>query len=182
MAAEFTGTGHQSTGDFTTSAGLTLVTASCPACRLAFTVTVLDSEGRAEDLPVTAFGPYEGTRAATLPPGTHYLKVDADSAWTVRLGPPPGGAPADLPQAYAGRGDRLEGPFTATGTLRLEGSHTGAGHFIVRVLDADGGLVDLPFNTAGEHRSTATSRLHGPGPYYLDVTALGAWTLRLAGE
>ncbi|MGG8407709.1 hypothetical protein ACM614_14355, partial [Streptomyces sp. 12297] len=179
--AEFAGSGHQVTKDFTAREGLALVAASCPACRQSFTVTVFDAGGQPEAVPVIAFGPYEGTRGAALRQGGHYLKVEADAAWTVRISYPRGADPAGLPRTYKGRGDRLEGPFAAGGTLRIEGAHTGQGNFIVHVLGADGSLLDLPFNAVGDHRATATTRLHGPGPYYVDVQARGEWTLRLSG-
>ena len=78
------------------------------------------------------------------------------------------------------RGDELVGPYAVHGGYRITANDTGAGRFIVTVLDAAGQRVDVPITAADDYSGSVTESGAAPGDYYLQVNSRGVWSLTIA--
>ena len=80
----------------------------------------------------------------------------------------------------SGSGDDVR-TFTATGSaLRVFSmSYSGQSNFIVKLLDGDGGYVELLANEIGSYSGKKTATLR-TGKYVLDITASGPWTIDIS--
>lgn len=177
---KLSGTGQQATKRFTVTEGLAVFRSTCSACKTNFIVTLLDSSGQAKDVLVNAIGTYNGSKGVGMSAGSYRLTIQADSAWTITLTQPRRQAAVSLPHTYSGKGDRIVGPFTANHAATLRGTHRGKANFIVTVLDGKGDLQNLPFNQVGNFNGSTVTQMISGGPYYLNVTADGTWTLKLS--
>ncbi|TQK49877.1 hypothetical protein FBY35_0153 [Streptomyces sp. SLBN-118] len=177
---KLSGTGQQATSRFTVAEGLAVFRSTCSACKTNFIVTLLDSSGQTKDLLVNAIGTYNGSKGVGMSAGSYRLTIQADSAWTITITQPRHQAAVSLPHTYSGKGDRIVGPFTANHAATLRGTHRGKANFIVTVLDAKGDLQNLPFNQVGNFNGSTVTQMISGGPYYLNVTADGTWTLKLS--
>ena len=175
------GTGQEVTEEFALTGGLAVVRSECVSCTENFIVEVLDDRRQVKDLVVNRTGSYEGTKGVGVSAGDHVLQVNADAPWTVEITQPgdPSSAAA-LPQSWSGSGDRLEGPFDADQVVTVAATHTGDSNFVVAVIDARGRAQDLVFNEISDFEGSAVARMRSEGPYYVNVTAEGAWSLTLS--
>lgn len=174
------GTGQEVTEEFALTGGLTVVRSECASCTENFIVELLDDQRQVKDLVVNRVGSYEGTKGVGVSAGDHVLQVNANAPWTVEI-TQPGNQPsaAPLPQTWSGNGDRLEGPFAADQVVTVTANHTGDSNFVVAVIDARGRAQDLVFNEIRDFEGSAVARMPGEGPYYVNVTSEGDWTLTL---
>ncbi|MFF0087664.1 hypothetical protein ACFYR1_49790 [Streptomyces canus] len=179
-AIRLTGRGKQATRAFTVTEGLAVFHSTCSSCSANFAVELLDSSGQTKDLLVNNIGAYGGSKAEGLNAGRYRLDVTADTAWSVTVTQPRHRSAAALPQTYQGKGDQVKGPFDADHAAKIQGTNRGQGNFAVEVLDADGALQDLPFNEIGTFNGSAVSQMINGGPYYVNVTSDGTWTLQLS--
>ncbi|MGP4009186.1 hypothetical protein [Streptomyces sp. 4N124] len=174
------GKGQQATETFTVTDGLAVFHSTCSGCEANFIVELLDSSGQLKDLLVNTIGAYDGSRAQGLSAGRYRLSMQADAAWTVTITQPRHESADSLPHMYQGKGDQVEGPFTADHAATLRGEHHGQENFAVTVLDTDGDLQDLAFNEIGTFRGSTVTQMISDGPYYLNITADGTWTLHVS--
>ncbi|GGT19021.1 hypothetical protein GCM10010271_22780 [Streptomyces kurssanovii] len=177
---ELSGTGDQVTKPFALTGGLAVLRAECPSCKGDFIVELLDEKHQVKDVVADRVGPYSGSRAAGVRGGDHVLLVDADAPWSVEITQPGARPAAELPQSSTGSGDRVEGPFAADKRMVVRATHSGGNDFAVTVLDAKGRAQDLVFNEAGEFDGSSVAQMISAGPYYVNVTADGDWTLDLS--
>jgi hypothetical protein len=174
------GTGQQVTQHFTVTDGIAVFRSTCSACTAVFSVELLDSTGRTKDLLVAGIGGYDGSKGEGLSAGDYILKVDADTAWTITISQPRNQPAASLPQTYKGKGDSLVGPFEAANAVALKGTNAGEGVFAVEILDVHGAVQDLPFASIGSFSGSTVSQMFNGGPYFLNVSSDGTWTLDLS--
>ncbi|GGW73291.1 hypothetical protein [Streptomyces xantholiticus] len=174
------GTGQEVTEPFALTGGLAVVRSECPSCTDDFIVELLDDRRQVQDLVVNRIGSYEGTKGVAASAGDHVLQVNADAPWTVEITQPGDQPAAALPQTWAGSGDRMQGPFEADRVVTVAAANTGDGNFVVTVVDADGRSQDLVFNESGNFAGSAVARMTSEGPYYVNVTSEGEWTLALS--
>ncbi|MDT9691456.1 hypothetical protein Q5762_24565 [Streptomyces sp. P9(2023)] len=179
-AIRLSGQGKKATQSFTVTDGLAVFRSTCSSCSANFIVTLLDSSGRTKDLLVNTIGAYDGSKAEGLSAGSYRLNITGDAAWSVTITQPRNQPAVALPQTYEGEGDQVRGPFDADHAVEVQGANTGRGNFIVVVLDAEGGTQDLAFNEIGTFNGSTVSQMFGGGPYYINVTSDGTWTLRLS--
>lgn len=177
---KLSGTGQRVTERFTVTDGLAVIRSACDDCREDFIVELLDDESQVLDVVVDRVGSYSGSRAVGMTKGEYRLQIDADAAWTVDITQPRNEPAADLPVAYAGDEDRVEGPFTAVRAAEVAGAHSGGGTFVVTLLNARGLVQDLVFNEAGGFDGSTVAQMADEGPYYVNVTAEGDWSLRIS--
>ena len=80
---------------------------------------------------------------------------------------------------FHGNGDDVQS-FTASGDgIRIfDMSYSGSSNFAIWLEDNQGNHIDLLVNKIGSYEGKKSEHL-GPGTYYLDVTASGAWTVDL---
>ncbi|MEW2636004.1 hypothetical protein AB0903_31285 [Streptomyces sp. NPDC048389] len=174
------GTGQEVTDEFALTDGLAVVRSECVSCTGNFIVEILDDRRQVKDLVVNRTGSYEGSKGVGVSAGDHVLQVDADAPWTVEITQP--GVPssaAALPQSWSGSSDRLEGPFEADRAVTVAATHTGDGTFVVTVVDSEGRAQDLVFNEIRDFGGSAVARMRSEGPYYVNVTSEGTWSLTL---
>jgi hypothetical protein len=172
------GTGQEVTEKFALTGGLAVVRSECVSCTGDFIVEILDDRRQVKDLVVDRTGSYEGSKGVGASAGDHVLQVIADAAWTVEIAQPgdPSSAAA-LPQNWSGSGDRLEGPFDADQAVTVAATHTGDSDFVVSVIDAKGRPQDLVFNETRDFEGSAVARMRSEGPYYVNVSSEGNWSL-----
>jgi hypothetical protein len=169
------------TEQFALTGGLAVVRSECVSCTEDFIVEVLDDRRQVKDLVVDRTGSYEGSKGVGVSAGNHVLQVDADAPWTVEITQPGDPSPAaELPQSRSGSGDRLEGPFDAGQVVTVAATHTGDSNFVVSVIDAKGRPQDLVFNETRDFAGSAVARMRSEGPYYVNVSSEGSWTLSLS--
>ncbi|MFF3287245.1 hypothetical protein [Streptomyces sp. NPDC003023] len=173
------GTGQEVTEEFALTEGLAVMRSECPSCTENFIVELLDDERQVKDLVVNRIGSYEGTKGVEAKAGNHVVQVNADAPWTVEITQPGDQPAAALPQEWSGSGDRLEGPFDADHVVTVAGTNTGSGNFVVTVIDAKGRAQDLVYNEIGNFEGSTVARMTSQGPYYVNVTSEGDWTLTL---
>ncbi|MGN9791028.1 hypothetical protein ACTMTU_07970 [Streptomyces sp. OZ13] len=177
---ELSGTGDQVTKPFALTGGLAVLRAECPSCKGNFIVELLDDKQQVRDVVANRVGPYSGSRAAGVQAGDHALLVDADAPWSVEITQPRDRPAAELPQSSTGSGDHVIGPFAADKTVAVRATHSAGNDFAVTVLDAKGRAQDLVFNETGDFDGAAVAQMASAGPYYVNVTADGDWTLELS--
>ncbi len=87
-----------------------------------------------------------------------------------------GGARA---QNASGTGQRASELFPLSAGLAVfELEHQGSGAFTVRLLDREGGLVEVLAEAQGPFRGSKAVRIPRAGEYLYDVRANGAWSIR----
>ncbi|HEV2130181.1 MAG TPA: hypothetical protein VGR27_03735 [Longimicrobiaceae bacterium] len=83
-------------------------------------------------------------------------------------------------QNISGTGQQATDLFTLpAGLATFEIEHEGEGAFAVRLLDEQGELIDNLASTTGPFRGSRAVRVPRPGRYLVDVSATGAWSIRL---
>ncbi|MFJ3100508.1 hypothetical protein [Streptomyces sp. NPDC086835] len=177
---ELSGTGDQVTKPFALTGGLAVLKVECPSCKENFIVELLDDDQQVKDVVANRVGAYSGSRAAGVQDGDHVLLVDADAPWSVEITQPRDRPAAELPQSSTGSGDQVEGPFAADKRVVVRATHSGGTDFVVTVLDVKGRVQDLVFNEVGDFDGSAVAQMINAGPYYLNVTADGDWTVDLS--
>ena len=177
---KLSGKGQTLSDKFTAAGGLAILHATCAHCS-SFSVEILDSAGKTVDLPVTSFlAAYDGFEAEGLDAGTYQLKVSADSAWTATITQPRGTAAVKLPQSYQGKGDQVLGPLDADGPFKIAATSTGDSAFLIEALDEEGKVKDLPATEFGKYDGATMAQPFGSGQYYLQITGLGSWTVKVS--
>ncbi|MFF9196826.1 hypothetical protein ACF09L_16630 [Streptomyces sp. NPDC014779] len=174
------GRGQRASETFTMTEGLGIFRSKCSGCSANFIVELLDSSGQTKDVLVNAIGSYDGSKAVGLDAGRYRLNVTADAAWSITITQPRNERAAKLPQTYKGKGDQVVGPFDADHAVEMQGAYKGQSNFIVVVLDAAGAVQDAAFNEIGSFDGSTVAQMLGGGPYFVNVTADGSWTLRLS--
>lgn len=177
---ELSGTGDQVTKPFALTGGLAVLRVECPSCKGNFIVELLDDNQQVKDVVANRVGAYSGSRAAGVQAGDHVLLVGADAPWRVEITQPRDQQAAELPQSATGSGDRVVGPFAADKTVAVRATHSKGNDFVLTVLDAKGRAQDLVFNETGAFDGAAVAQMTSAGPYYINVTADGDWTLELS--
>lgn len=136
-----------------------------------------DAAGNLIDVAANQQGP--GTGASYFPePGTYYLQVNALGAWTVSVVHIPN-VPTLISSTgtiYRGNGARNTRPFSAVGPWEIQWYASGD-VFQVYLYDGNGSLVDVAANQLGA--GSGASYQPRAGTYYLQVNALGTWTVRI---
>ncbi len=142
-----------------------------------FALYLHDGSGDLVDVAASQMG--SGSGSSFFPkPGTYYFQVNTLGPWSLRIvhatiGP----TPIDrAPAVHQGNGIRSTHPFTATGPWELQWEASGD-YFGVYVYDAEGTLVDVAANQSGA--GPGASYQPRAGTYYLQVNAMGAWSLRV---
>jgi len=82
------------------------------------------------------------------------------------------------PLAFTGHGQQVTNAFSLGGgltTFHME--HSGSRNFIVWLLDAHGGLVDLLVNEIGSFNGGKAVGIDAPGIHLLDIQADGDWSI-----
>ena len=90
-----------------------------------------------------------------------------------------GTAPA-VAQSFRGSGPESTRTFSlGEGLAVFEVQHKGSGHFVVRLLDADGNVIGDVARGEGPFDGSRTIRIPRTGLYLFDVSASGEWDVRL---
>ncbi len=84
--------------------------------------------------------------------------------------------PTPEPIQLVGAGQQASADFSLFPGLAIARmTHGGTGHFGVRLLDAQGQLVDLLANNIGPFDGSNAFRIDQPGRFLLDISADGGW-------
>lgn len=92
--------------------------------------------------------------------------------------------PATAPaQSFSGTGQQATELFPlAAGLAVFEFTYAGEAPFVVQLLDTDGKMVGEVARASGPSSGSRAIRIDRNGRYLLDVSATGAWTIRLRGD
>lgn len=144
-------------------------------------VDLLDRDGRHHELAANVIGKGSVTKPVALAEGGEYrLGVTSRGKWSVEVRQSAIHVTQAKPVTFTGTGQqatpfvRLEG-----GTTHFRASHRGKGNFIVRLLSGGGRFVELVANEIGNCRTSRDVLIDTPGSHVLDVSAEGAWELKV---
>ena len=143
-----------------------------------FIVHSLNGNLEIADFLVNEIGSYAGRRGLNVDlfdssDIIRHLEINADGAWSVTVRP--------LSQAR-GVGSALNGNgddfvrFTAPTPITVRSTHNGSSNFVIWSHEPSGALGDLLVNVIGAYNGTDPV---ARGIKYLDVSADGAWTMRV---
>jgi hypothetical protein len=106
--------------------------------------------------------------------------VRALGEWSVEVRQPSSPAAQEKPVTFEGVGQQVS-PFVRLegGANRFNTTHKGGSNFIVRLLSADGGFVELLANQIGHCRTSREVWVERPGTYLLDVSTDGEWAVEV---
>ena len=191
------GTADVSTDTFDLSEGIAVFDISHDGTG-EFSVDMLDSRGRSEQLLVDTSGRYSGVVGAGVnedsvsgpAPGAHSLSVEASGAWKIVISQPSWTSGDLAPISLRGSGDDVAGPIELqAGRVEFTLVHDGTSAFIVDLVKTDGALVDNLANETGSFRETKRLGVRAgvaqgaePGIYGLFVTADGRWSISMQAE
>lgn len=163
-----------------------------------FSVDLLNSRGRSEQLLVDTSGRYSGVVGAGVSedsvsgpaPGSHTLSVEASGAWEIEVSQPGWTSGDRAPISLRGSGDDVAGPIELqAGRAEFTLVHDGTSTFVVDLVKTDGTLVDTLANETGSFRGTKRLGVRAgaaqgaePGVYGLFVTADGRWSISMQAE
>lgn len=147
-----------------------------------FAIWLMDATtGQKKELAVNEIGSYEGSRYFSTAPGRYVLDVSADGAWSVTIEQPKPTTGAAVPIDLTGTGDTAVQPLQlSSGLRRFTMTHDGSSNFAVWLIDSAGNKKDLLANEIGAWEGEKAVGITKTGVHYLDVTADGAWTIRVA--
>ena len=113
-------------------------------------------------------------------PGTYFLKVNALGKWSIQVvevsGPPATSDGRGRISARSGTGSLNTRPFNTTGPWEIQWNAEGD-IFHVSVYSATGDRVGVAANQQGA--GDGASYQPKPGTYYLNVNALGKWSMEI---
>ena len=158
-----------------------------------FEVDLINAAGQSDRL-LSASGAYAGSvvvgvhdgasgaRAGAVVPGGYALRVIADGAWTVKVSQPLWESGASGVIFLTGSGDAVSDPVLLDWPeIEVELSHAGTGEFVVRLLAADGRVVETLARGTGNYTIGTVVEVGAgaldPGVYGLAVRAGGDWTI-----
>ena len=163
-----------------------------------FSVDLLNSRGRSEQLLVDTSGRYSGVVGAGVnedsvsgpAPGPHTLSVEASGAWEIEISQPDWTSGDRAPISLRGSGDDVAGPIELqAGRVDFTLVHDGTSNFIIDLVKPDGTLVDTLANESGSFRGTKRLGVRAgaaqgaePGIHGLFVTADGRWSISIQAE
>ena len=163
-----------------------------------FSVDLLNSRGRSEQLLVDTSGRYSGVVGAGVnedsvsgpAPGPHTLSVEASGAWEIAISQPDWTSGDRAPISLRGSGDDVAGPIELqAGRVDFTLVHDGTSNFIIDLVKPDGTLVDTLANESGSFRGTKRLGVRAgaaqgaePGIHGLFVTADGRWSISIQAE
>ncbi len=163
-----------------------------------FSVDLLNSRGRSEQLLVDTSGRYSGVVGAGVnedsvsgpAPGPHTLSVEASGAWEVAISQPKWTSGDRAPISLRGSGDDVAGPIELqAGRVDFTLVHDGTSNFVIDLVKPDGTLVDTLANETGSFRGTKRLGVRAgaaqgaePGIHGLFVTADGRWSISMQAE
>lgn len=88
--------------------------------------------------------------------------------------------PTPEPIQLVGTGQQASADFPLVPGLAIARmTHGGTGHFGVRLLDAQGQLVDLLANNIGPFDGSKAFQIDQPGRFLLDISADGGWSMTI---
>ena len=191
------GTGDGQTDTFTVSEGIATFDIRHDGTG-EFSVDLLNSRGRSEQLLVDTSGRYSGVVGAGVSedsvsgpaPGPHTLSVEASGAWEIEVNQPGWTSGDRAPISLRGSGDDVAGPIELqAGRAEFTLVHDGTSTFVVDLVKTDGTLVDTLANETGAFRGTKRLGVRAgaaqgaePGVYGLFVTADGRWSISMQAE
>lgn len=172
------GTGQTASEKFTLEAGMSIFRLKHQG-ESSFSVWLLDAQGEKVDLLANDIGDFDGAAGLGIEQaGEFVLDVSADGPWSVSIEQPRPTTASALTSA-AGSGRAVQGPFSWGGGLaRFTLSHQGDANFSVWLLDSKGEKTELLVNEIGAFNGSKAVGVDA-GIYYLDVTANGAWTVKM---
>ena len=92
----------------------------------------------------------------------------------------PSPTPTPVTQSFSGEGHRAISPIQLDEGLTIVTlTHTGSSNFAIWLLDSDGENVDLLVNEIGSFDGSTALGIEVAGAYALDITADGAWTIKI---
>lgn len=174
IVAEFTGNGLSNTRPFTVRNGWEI---QWSANGEIFQVYVFDLAGELVGVAANQMGPGSGT-SFNARGGTYYLQVNAMGSWAVRVVQLPAGSASQVTATLELEGDGTQNtrPFNVAGPWEIRWTADGD-LFQVYVFSADGELIGVAANQMGA--GGGSSFQPRGGDYYLQVNAMGAWSLRI---
>lgn len=177
LVTEYQGDGIRNTRPFTVDAGWEV---QWTAHGDVFQLYLHDASGELVGVAANQSGPGSGSSFQARS-GSYYLQVNAIGGWTVRIVDLEGDiasrpAVADTPIEFTGSGGANTRPFETDGPWELQWSSDGD-IFQVFLHTGDGDLVDVAANQSGP--GPGASYQPRGGRYYLQVNALGPWTVRV---
>ena len=175
---DFSGTGNKATELFGLQAGLTTLDFTHNG-ESNFIVRLVDSSGQTVEYLVNEIGPYSGGNVVGIETaGNFLLDIQADGYWTAHVAQPrPTSAPG-VPQTYQGTAQNYTEFFTLnTGLARFDMAYRGESNFIVRLVDANGNVVEYLENEIGSRDDSTVVNVDS-GIHLLDVMGReGSWTV-----
>lgn len=142
-----------------------------------FQIYVYDTNGNLIDIAANQMGP--GTGASFLARGgSYYLQVNSIGRWSVRVVQLQRQSATQVtgPLKFEGDGTQTSRPFSVSGSWELQWSGTGD-LFQAYLYSANGDLVNIAANQLGSGAGSSFQPLGGT--YYLQVNAVGPWTLQV---
>lgn len=142
-----------------------------------FQVYVFDLAGDLIGVAANQMGPGGGA-SFNARGGTFYLQVNAVGPWTVHVVQLPAQSTVAVRDVLQLEGDGAQNtrPFSLGGAWEIQWVATGD-LFQVYVFSADGDLVNVAANQMGA--GDGYSFQPRAGEYYLQVNAMGSWTIRV---
>tara|TARA_B100000676_G_C18016317_1_gene809892 strand:+ start:60 stop:1565 length:1506 start_codon:yes stop_codon:yes gene_type:complete len=174
------GTGKTATGFFELQKGLWNVKLGHSGDSN-FAVIILDSNGKYIDLLANEIGSFSGETSLSIEDtGEYLLDIDADGSWAVAFESPywDERTKAPLEMDYVGK---LATQFIELeeGIWKVKLNHSGDSNFAVKVLDSNGGYVDLLANEIGSFEGSTALSIKDRGLYVFDVDADGIWSIEI---
>jgi len=173
------GRGQQATTTFDLPAGLYLVRMKNQGTsNFAVWLDHADT-GEHADLLANTIGNFSGSHALPVKTGTYLLNVEGGS-WEVTIETPTYAGAPTAPTTFTGTSASGSNVVELTrGLARFTLSAKGRGNFAVWLFGGDGKRVDLLANDIGAFDGSKAVQIPLDGPYVLDVTADGAWTIQV---
>jgi len=82
--------------------------------------------------------------------------------------------------SFSGAGNQATSTFQLyAGLVRFENTYQGDSNFIAKLLDEHGEQVAVVANSIGPGDTSKAVQVESSGPYLLNVTASGEWTIKL---
>lgn len=177
LVAEFDGDGMRNTRPFTVSDGWEV---RWNASGDVFQLYLHDAEGELVSVAANQSGSGGGA-SYQASGGRYYFQVNALGAWSLQIvdldeAAQDASSGLEAPVEFTGSGASNTRPFRVGGPWELQWEARGD-VFQVYLHDANGELVDVAANQTGA--GDGASYQPRGGRYYLQVNALGAWTVRV---